>query len=277
MSNSQLIPTQIVDKNGKRTTVRKRAAAPSATGKKLPAPALASTSKSASGTPLSFPKPLTETQKKAFLDGSPLLGTSYSNMNWDHMLHTRISNEDLAIIKDFLDKDRLPVDTVKAILANVSVEPRMTVTSNALLAMEAVRLRGGLPEDPSAQRATVISMMASVRGLHRNQVSGASSKLTTTEQVNGAAAVVLFINSFENDWTAKEQHVVKNNGTMVSQNSIRNVHLDALIREQPDRLDDILGYIAERGMHKRSKGPVEDLRQFLKDSNGARAIAEGWL
>lgn len=277
MSNSQLIPTPIVDKNGKRTTVRKRAAAPSATGNKLPAPTLASTSKSPAGTPLSFPEPLTETQKQAFIATTPLLSASYLNMNWDHMLNTRISNEDLALIKDFLDNDRLPVEAVKATLANVSVEPRMMVTSNALLTIETIRLRGSLPEDPVAQRATVIGMMPSIRGLHRNQLSGASRKLTTKEQVEGAAAVVMFISSLDNDIDAKECHVVKNNGSMVSQNSIRNVHLDALIREQPDRLDDILDYIAERGMNKKTKGPVEDLRKFLKDSDGARAISEGWL
>lgn len=274
--SDNLIPTAVVDKNGKQTTVRKRAAAPSAASKKLPAPALVTTPTSRPTTPLVLPETMTVKERDAYIAGSPLRDASMKEYGWDQMLKYQLDDETITLLKHMTESGRLSEEDARAILGNTSVSSESTSTYNAFLVIEEARKQNMLPSSTTYARAVIGTMTRSVIGLGRND-SSSNTKFTTQEQVTESAAVVSFIHRMEKNPDTMFQHVTEHRSS-VSETAITNKHLDTLIREHPDRVDEIVDYVTERGLHKKNSGPVDDLRAYLNDSaHGAKAIAEGWL
>lgn len=268
-----LIPTPIVDKNGKATTVHKKTSSVSSSQGKIPAPVINGCDAPITGTPLPVPQHLTPAELTS------LLG-AIDSVDKFAKVEGELDRDALAVTKRILDEGSLSLEVIDmtmqlAYVGTVqsrratpeAVPPNHVLHYNRLLIAEHLQLGGEQSGEAEA----------AIRGLARNLDLGDEymGKIETEEELAGCSAVVSFMQKCTESCTSGNVHN-GSGGSMVGA-YIRNKHLDALIRERPDDIDTIVSYVQDRGMNPTNKGPVNALRKHLDENTQSKAVSSGWL
>lgn len=268
-----LIPTPIVDKNGKATTVHKKTSSVSSSQGKIPAPVINGCDAPITGTPLPVPQHLTPAELTS------LLG-AIDSVDKFAKVESELDRDALAVTKRILDEGSLSLEVIDmtmqlAYVGTVqsrratpeAVPPNHVLHYNRLLIAEHLQLGGEQSGEAEA----------AIRGLARNLDLGDEymGKIETEEELAGCSAVVSFMQKCTESCTSGNVHN-GSGGSMVGA-YIRNKHLDALIRERPDDIDTIVSYVQDRGMNPTNKGPVNALRKHLDENTQSKAVSSGWL
>lgn len=296
-----LTPTQITDKNGKSTTVHKRLDAPQSAPKmsKVPAPSIAPNvaGSTASRTPLVMPEPLDETQHQAFLEWqhSELDSMRY-RVEVKNTFRQRFDPQVEALAWRLVKGGKVPGETVAKFLGTFHArrtpafaksfgyaqdDVLSDLTSSLLLAE---RLGTEYPEvvnDGSAPNlATAVGQALdgynySPKPDERAPVGTISSE----EELASIAAITGYILEAQRRQEFdqyKNTSFVNTRGKKVTGLILSNRSLNAFLRENPHEVHRAIAYAAERGMGNTVKD-TKNLIQHLHDTEGADAIAEGWL
>lgn len=274
---NNLVPTQITDRNGKLTTVHKKAQTASSSKSRIPAPSPVAAPQSVTGTPLSFPEPLNHQEQQGwidkFLDDNPRMSRSRRR---DAL--TMLSGQEAALIKEIISRGSMDNQSISHIIEKFEHTRHSCV--NRLLMAEKFKDEANSKEHFGPRMRYFDAVCSATDGLMRNMPDGAKSKMfTTEEELASAGAVVEFLMDEELRGTHGLYRYIDSENGQSSVNAlyIKNKHLDRLIRERPEDIRAIISYVRERGMHASNKGPVEALRKYLDETAEASAVGGGWL
>lgn len=277
MPRNHLTPTQVVDKNGKPTTVYRRTETLKSTGAPLPAPSAAPQPSDGMTTPLTLPEALTAQERRA-------LGKQFDSLDvqWgvpsSHILE-HLDVRSRSLLKRIVDRFPGDVPLVKKrIVPAITNECLPEECTNILLVLE--KLLAGNHAD--ALERWDYGIMDTVLGLcHSDDRSPADQVIKTEEELAGKSALNAFIltHGRKHDPESLTKTLVLRRGAFILAEymALRNRHLERLIMERPEDLDAISRYVEERGMHKSNKGPVEAMRAYLDDETIVAPVSSGWL
>jgi hypothetical protein len=296
-----LAPTQVIDKNGRSTTVHKRLDAPQSASKmsNVPAPSIApkAAASAAARTPLPMPEPLDETQHAAFLEwqDSELDSMRY-RVEIKNTFKQRFDPVAEALVWRVIQSGKVPKETIGRFLGTFHTRRTRIFAKNFGYAQEEVlsqltsslllaeRLGTEYPE--SVMEGVPLNFASAVdQALVGYSYTGKKSDrveattITTEETLTSVAAVTAYILESRNrqDFTHyKNSTFVSVNGKKVEGIYIANRSLDAFLRENPHEAGRAIAYAAERGMGNTAKD-TKQLIQHLHDTEGMGALTEGWL
>jgi hypothetical protein len=275
----KLVPTQITDRNGKRTTVHKKPAAASGPRSALPAPSAAGAPPQPQGTPLVLPEPLDKFERAKYILSSHLPNVSLAALSTQETLE-RVDLAGLALAKSIVERGSLDPETVKLVLSQYG-KPYSPMYVNRLLIAERLEQTIGRGITGNTDRMSYLrGICLAADGLARNHPSGAKilDAFTTEEELAGCSAVTEFTLCREFGGShVSNGYLSDGEGGDWQGSYIRNRHLDLLIRERPDDVHAIIAYVKERGMHPVNKGPVKALRAYLDDTTDTSSVGSGWL
>jgi hypothetical protein len=278
------VATSIVDKNGKFTTVHKAAVEPSAGHKSIPAPVTRKSRKTPpAGTPLPPEPMLTVQEIDEFLRREDMFHNT-RGVAGEHGIASQESGLlSASFAKQLIDNDRLDPTILKRVLMRIPSEGDNYDTYNTLLIFD------HLSNSPTALEGYSEYMLGVrvVEGLALHNSGGkAMPRINTEEELKGYAAVVRFASSPEMNnlrYTSSTNSAVswrvlyETGGHSTQVFAVENRHLEKLLQEQPDDTELIIEYVSERGMHKRLKRPVDELRGWLEAARENPALHDGWL
>jgi hypothetical protein len=277
---SKLVPTQITDRNGKRTTVHKKPAAAPGTRSALPAPSAAgATPPKPQGTPLVLPEPLDKFERAKYILSNNLPNISFAASSTKETLE-RVDLAGLALAKYMVERGSLDPESVKLVLSKYG-KPYSPMYVNRLLIAERLERTIGKGVTGHSERMNYLQAVTlAADGLARNHPSGAKmlDAFTTEEELAGCSAATEFILCPDFAGSHVSTAYLSDGEDGDWQGSyIRNKHLDLLIRERPEDVQAIITYVKERGMHPANKGPVKALRAYLEDTSESSSVGTGWL
>jgi hypothetical protein len=277
MARNNLTPTPVVDRNGKTTTVYRRAERLKPAASALPAPSAAPQPSGGTTTPLTLPKALTAKEKREL--GNLLNSIDVTRFVPASHFLLGLSAKPLALLKRIADEfpDHMPL--LKKILGNaISNECLPEEMVNVLLVSERLLRdnRGHLLESAAyGVIDTVVGMCHSENRLPDDQV------IRTEEELAGKAALTDFIltHGRKHDLDSMTKTLYLRRGAFIHAEymALRNRHLEQLILDRPEDIEVISRYVAERGMHHANKKPVEALRAYLDDESLVVPVSGGWL
>lgn len=274
---SKLVPTQITDRNGKRTTVHKKTAAAPATRSAIPAPS--PPGPVPQGTPLELPEPMDEFERARYIMDNPMLNISSSAASTQEALRW-VDGAALAAAKSMIERGSLDAGTVKLLLSRPAPSFSPFHLNRLLIAERLEKTIGKGITDDSTRNRYLHTIRGAADGLARNHPSGRKilDAFTTEEELSGCSAVAEFMlyPDFP-DAHSSTASLPDGDGGFWQGSYIRNRHLDRLIRERPEDVQTIISYVKERGMHHANKGPVTALRSYLDETAAASSVGEGWL
>lgn len=199
----------------------------------------------------------------------------------------RLSNAILNVIGNNVDPDnkalirQLADTTLSPQLITVCVELSWNRGQNAHIVLHnALLLMDRLQNDIRSMRPVVF--IGAVIGLARHNPNrrGLAQKITTVEELEGAAAVIRFIEAV---WVGNHDMLTNppmsgyTNGVQASSGEvIRSRYLDKLLRTQPERVDRIIAHLTVNPLKGGNKEHMEPLLAFLNDDLHA-AVGQGWL
>lgn len=294
------MPTQVTDVNGRVTTVHKRldAVQKPQNGRKVPAPTLAPTAavSASTETPIVMPDALTEKEYKAFYDWQRSFTSNSHYRNevlamFDEPFHAPTQ----ALAWHIISSNSVPHKTVYGILGNYHAHRQSNLAKmfghvqsdllndlrNKLLLAERL-CRKNSPDDVSEYWLTDKFLTKAIEGYHytpKEEDRGLPAPIATEEELESIAAVSSFLIralSAGNVDQFKEKTYRGGNGKKVIGMYMANRSLDAYLRTAPEDADRAIEYAVTRKIGNTVKD-TKQLMEYLRDTEDAVAINEGWL
>lgn len=221
-------------------------------------------------TPLQTPAPLTLDEHKDFLlnHGLPEFHP-VTKMTVAELLNRKLTPTETALIKEYTLEGVMPPKLIQSIIYPLCGNLSSIQFYNTLLTARRIMTFSDVTT------SFLVTLSSIVRRLTDNERS-ADKRICTEEKLAGYAAVA----AFAMDTKMAKLNMTKEprqSGRNHYQYAVANEHLEALLRERPEQLNDIMDYIKERGLHRSNKRPVDGLRMYLDSRKTAPAISEGWL
>ena len=287
---NNLTPTTITDVNGRITTVHKRLSTSpdDRLRKHMPAPAI---SKDQDTTPLTLPRALSDEDFQKFIEWQQeelrrfnfregILGLSSQRFDpvaealaWRLAQDGSVPSHVVAmLLRDFHQKhwrkrelnrfDKSPLDPVQ-------------VRNSLLLAESIYRHRPALD-----QKIAPVLIRESLDGYcyrTKQEERHSLGEVKTEEELSSLTAVSVFIADLEDDVSIVATRAFrKAQGTELYGSYILNRSLDAYLRTNPDKAEQVISYVKDRGIGK----AVKDTKQmiaWLDNAAGNSAIDQGRL
>jgi hypothetical protein len=278
--NPHLIPTVIVDKNGKKTTVHRTANRP-ASNVTIPAPTVtaAKSTPQKNSTPLPVPTPIDPKRLNDIQSGFRGIQALSVRKN--------INPDEAALIKGILERGhvyRKTLGTISGFMGLFSAgESIKDYDYNTFLLAERYFQKEGSSDGFTYHDAELFS--EAVQGLYYRRIEESINveRFTTEEELDTNVAVlriVMLLSSMggptrKKAIAYKEYRTIK--GKRLRGNFLRNQAFSDLIRENPDSHYEIEKYIRERGAPKNKQEAIA-LKTYLDNGNeNTTAISDGWL
>ena len=278
--NNSLIPTPIVDKNGRATTVHRKMARTAASSS-IPAPTVKAAKKAPE-------KPSTPLQPPAPIDPARLREYQRSFRGIQALsLRKNINVDEAALIKDILDNDRVEprlIGLISDYMGILSVGERFAdYDYNAFLLLDRYVQSGGDTSVCSYNEAHVFN--GAIEGLYqrRRGQEVKVEKFSTEEELDANVAVLrmmVLMRETGDDRAggaiiSKEYYTA--DGKRLNGAYLRNQGFADFIRANYQSYHDIERYVRDRGVPK-NKREVEALKAYVDNGEEhTTAMAEGWL
>lgn len=274
--NTNLIRVPITDKNGKQTTVLKKAGTSPSSATRIPGPASTGVGKSPC-TPLTKPKTLTyEESALCWTRLSPESRPVYAGAA--QRMPEFLERDTQAILKSIIDKGNVPEQTIYSVLDSMNIDDTYSrnraLEHNMLLVAEQMFAGGHLTEIDLNTGYTLKNCLLGLDFVAPPAQRGPTQKIATVEELEGIAALsyaLLKVNTTNISRVSRKAY----DGTNVVTYMLHNNHLAALIQKRPKDVERIIFYINERGA--RGKRDVVELDRFLDSDEGHSVVGEGWL
>lgn len=268
-----LIPTPIVDKNGKQTTVRKAATTAPSKPRNVPAPS--ATMKAHVPQTIHDFRRLSKREADLFvMNGGIIWGPRIFDQREKITSHQN-GIDAISLAMHFQRKGKMDEGTLRFILNDCElILTDSANVYNSLLMVEYLSRAG----DPEVFDNTH-SILSALRGFPANSSSRREpiAQFKTEDQLSRHAAVIEYIIRQEDvSNTVSNVNIFVKDHHVPFAKAITNKHLEKLIRNYPKELDAIIAYIDERGMDRKTKPPVDALREWM-ESKVSPALREGWL
>jgi hypothetical protein len=269
-----LIPTAIVDKNGRQTTVHKAAIAAPSKALKVPAPSVSKTAAKPRKTIHDVP-PMSKFEADLFLSNGGIMLPSWIFANRDKITAHKNGMDTVALTRYFLRSGKLDGRVLTSIIFNGGdlIFTDSANVYNSMLMVEYLS-REGKRELLDENEA----VLGAVRGLPVNNSAKREPlpQFETEDQLAEYAAVVEYIvRQKDASNTVSDARLFVEGKKVQHPTAIANKHLEKLIRENTNELDAIITYVNERGMDKK-KSSVDTLREWL-DSEVPSILRGGTL
>jgi hypothetical protein len=277
---SHLTPEVRVNKNGVPVTkhVNPGGKASSATTV-IPAPAPPTAT---ADTPLvlTFSKPANSTQVRNLFD--PI------NRRTVKEPLKRMNSTGLGILKRLMHAVPDHEHRIAGFISNTgSLLPSEDEMTNAMLIPENVLTTNRSDLDALLHEDTFASFGIAVIGLRNLELydQGEIAVISTQEQLDADTAAATFIGKYgrQLDYDSEDHPLLgymsidRGTNWAAYLPSIRNPHLDALIRERPEEHETIFEYLSERGLSATDTGPVDHIRAYVDENKHVRSLRDGWL
>lgn len=280
MNRNPLIATPTVDKNGKNTTVYRKAAS-SASGKTMTVPKVMEpkTASRKTGTLLPVPDPIANSKLGAYNKSLKDSGTTSLSKNFNA--------QEAGLVHDIIARGHVSENALLAVTGYMGLrsagERIPHYDYNMLMLLE----RFCRDEGSEAITERPHSFADAVEGLgmrRRESDHITVPPITTEEELDSFNAVVkmmVFVAQHEENAVGlqiserKEYRTV--DGDRLNGRTFRNHSFTALLREQYDEYSTIQKFVADRGVPLNKAG-VDALRDYLASSDEQHnAVSEGWL
>lgn len=225
------------------------------------------------GTPLDLPVPLDDAGFQRLRDEQSEIPKGLSNATLN-AISLHVSPSTTALIQQLVNT------TMSAGLVTMCVELSWNrgqnadiVLHNSLLLLN--RLRAEISDmKPSLFISAVIGLAR-----HNPAEKNLAEKITTVEELEGAAAVLRFVYNFSSDIYGMTKHAAMmgySHGLRATQALvIANPHLDNLLRTEPEKADKVIAFLHQHPMGSTKKA-LAPLVAFLADDVHV-AVDQGWL
>jgi hypothetical protein len=220
-------------------------------------------------TPLRLPAPLSLDEHHEFIANHGLPEFHFSAKHTvAGLMNQKLTPAETALVKEYVSEGVLPLMVIQQVIyilcGNVSSVQfyNILLTARRLMSL-------------NVDLGHTVTLSSIIRRFTDHE-RFADKRISTEEKLAAYTAVAAFAMNVQmvSLNMLKEPRQI---GRNFYQYAVANEHLESLLRERPEQLNDIMDYIKERGMHRSNKRPVEGLRLYLDARKTAPAISEGWL
>ena len=297
---ANLTPTQVTDVNGRVTTVHKRldAAQKPSKGAGVPAPSLAPTAPSSAhtATPITLPEPLSEEQLSEFYKWQqPFQSQVRYRSEVMAVMDKPFDGPTQALAWKIISEGSVPHSTVFQIISKYHSRRQSQLAKmfgfhqkelldslrNRLLLAERVAQK--VPQDASSEYWFNESFISkAMEGYHykpKEEDRKLPQPIASDEELESIATVTSFLLKARiagNIDQFREKNFRTANGKQAEGIYLANKSLDAYLRGAPDDAPRAIDYAVTRNIGNTMKD-TKQLMTYLKDTEDAVAINEGWL
>lgn len=281
--NNSLIPTPTVDRNGRSTTVYRRAAR-TASNAAIPAPTVPNRKKAPEkpSTPLPVPEPIGSATNEDLKRHAQRLRSMEALS-----LRKNPNADDTALIYSILDRGILEPEQVCVISDHMGLmshgERFRDYDYNMFLLAERFVRNGGSKD--VFNYTDMSSFSVAIGGIYkrRREADIKCERITTEEELESTAALLRMymevrqgnVEIFERSCTSKDYQTAT--GRRLNGGYFRNQGFAELVRERYEEYPLMERYVRERGVPK-NKNELDALKAYLDNGDEhVASIAEGWL